>query len=241
MLTVSQRRWAGGRPPATHRVQRGDRGAEHEGLRPRVDRQPAGEVGARLVRRVAHRCRTRPRPRPGGPRRSPPLEAVLVEVGGARDLPEPEGRAVGLAGGQSPGRSRCGRPAPGRRGRPGRGWAPGSARRGSGGWDSGALDAAAVHQEAVVDLRHRVHRVDVGDQAPRRLRLADREHAAGRRPPSSSPASRTAARPGRTCRRSSCHPGVSAMRTARGRRAAGLEGVEAHGLRRDADPRSRAG
>ena len=54
---------------------------------------------------------------------------------------------------------------------------------GSGACDRGApAGAAAVHQEAVVDVHERVHGVDVGDQTTGRLRLAGGDQALGLQP-----------------------------------------------------------
>ena len=48
--------------------------------------------------------------------------------------------------------------------------------------DRGARGAATVDEEAVVDVFQRLHRVDVGDQPARRLRLPRRDDPGGREP-----------------------------------------------------------
>ena len=106
---------------------------------------------------------------------------VRVGVRGAGHLPRSEHRGVGLAGAEVRCRSRRPRPrrrTRARRGRCGSAAATGPGRRGSGACVSGEPPrAAAVHHEAVVDVRERLHRVDVGDEPARRLRLAGRDQA----------------------------------------------------------------
>ena len=159
-------------------VQREDRGVEHPVRASRVDGQVAGE-GDRArdrLRRALHRDEVLDRALAAPAVTGSDLEAVEVVVRRARDLPQPELGGVGLAGGEYCYRSvglgledehghveiRADRR--GRRAGERRPAVPGTAAR--------AGRDPAVHEEAVVDVHERMHGVDVGDQAERRLRFA---------------------------------------------------------------------
>ena len=127
--------------------------------------------------------RTRPPPI-GGPRcRSGPPPGRSGRSARCRSLPEPEGPGVGLAGLQG---ARVGlgvehqdrhvEVVPDQGGRRRRHRGQRRLRQGR------TRDVAAVHQEAVIDVHERVRRVDVGDEAPGRLRLADGEQTIGAQP-----------------------------------------------------------